>query len=85
MNLTIWAWGGCGGRSWGCHENPHAGISSFGEAEPYFAGGVGSESHFSVFFRKGKRAEGGGGKRQRGREMEKTEGAAGTVGAVWGL
>lgn len=41
LNLTIWARGGCRGRSWGCHENPHAGISSFGEAEPYFAGGVG--------------------------------------------
>lgn len=41
LKLTIWARGGCRGRSWGCHENPHAGISSFGEAEPYFAGGVG--------------------------------------------
>lgn len=40
-SLTIWAQGGCGGRSWSCHENPHTGISSFGEAEPYFAGGVG--------------------------------------------
>lgn len=41
LNLTIWARGGCRGRSRGCHENTHAGISSFGEAEPYFAGSVG--------------------------------------------
>lgn len=40
-NLTIWVQGGCGGWGLGCHENPNAGISSFGEAEPYFAGSVG--------------------------------------------
>lgn len=39
-----------------------------------------SESHFSVFFRKGKRTEEGGGK---GKEGEK-DGAAGAVGALWG-
>lgn len=63
MNFIIWVWGGCGGRSWGCYENLYVGIFFFGEVELYFVGGVGFEFYFFVFFRKGKRVEGGGGKR----------------------
>lgn len=64
---TIWA-REAGGEELGCHGNL-CWHFLFGEAEAYFAGSVGFLNPISwCFFRKGKRAGEGGGKRQAGRE-----------------
>lgn len=60
--------GEAGREELGCHGNL-CWHFLFGEAEAYFAGSVGFLNPISwCFFRKGKRAGEGGGKRQAGRE-----------------